>query len=502
MLALVFVTALVAALVVTPLVVRQARKWGLLDVPCERRVHTSPVPRVGGVAVFLATVAGLCTAAALSPSVLHRHSNLLLGVSLGGLVMFAAGLWDDLRGLSARHKLLGQVAAAGVVCLFGFRIDALKVAVLSPEVLAVIGVPLTMLWIVAITNAFNLIDGLDGLATGIAIVALGTTGAIALAVNRFEVALVAAALLGSLVGFLRYNVNPARIFLGDSGSLFVGFMLAVLSVSGSTKASVAVLATVPLFTLALPLLDTLLAVARRWLRGTSFATADRRHIHHRLLARGLTPRRAAVVLYVAAAALASLGLMIALAPPERVWLITGVGGLLSLVLLVMGLKGLDYHEFSEAGQVIAVAPRKLRRILQDRIYANDLAMVVRTAGTIDEANAVLEDAAPEFGFVHMELCNPSAVARRALARGIDLGATWWAVFPLRGSAAASGPVALVIWCRLDGSRPRGTERVARILSPVISTWLGALPGAPAEPGQRDAALAPGGAPAARLEVAV
>jgi UDP-GlcNAc:undecaprenyl-phosphate GlcNAc-1-phosphate transferase len=470
MLIVVFICACAAALLLTPVVLRVARRLHLYDHPGERRVHTSPIPRLGGIAVCLATFVGFACAAVVSPSTARAHFTLLVGIVLGGVVMFGAGLWDDVRGLSPRGKLLAQLVAASIVCLLGFRIDALTLGGSPHMVAGVVGVPLTILWIVGITNAFNLIDGLDGLATGVAIVALGTTLATALVLGRDDVALVAAALLGALFGFLRYNFNPARIFLGDSGSLFIGFMLAVLSVRGSTKSSTAVLAIVPLFALALPLLDTLLAMARRWLRGSPFSTADGRHIHHRLLALGLTPRRATALLYVVAAALASVALMIALAPPEQVLLITAGGGAVSLVLLMVGLKGLKYHEFSEAGTLIAVAPAKMRRILRDRIEARDLAQLVAVAESRVALNAILEDHAPLFGFMHMELCAPAAITQRALLRDIDFAQAWWAVFPLGRRAAAAE--ALVIWCpTFESSRPHGTERVARILTPALIEWL-------------------------------
>lgn len=472
MIIIVFLTALVAALAFTPVVVWVSQRLRLYDMPGERRVHTRPTPRLGGIAVFAATALALAAAGVGAPGRFTTSPELLLGLALGGAVMFGVGLYDDLRGLSPRAKLLAQLAAAGAVCALGFRIEALTLGGQSQAIASWVAVPLTMLWIVGITNAFNLIDGLDGLATGVAIVALGSSLAIALVLRRPEVMLVAAALLGSLFGFLRYNFNPARIFLGDSGSLFVGFMLAVLSVAGSTKSSTAVLAIVPLFALALPLLDTILAVARRWLRGVAFSSADRRHIHHRLLARGLTPRRAALLLYVFSSALASVALMSALAPERHVLLITSAGAVLSLVLLVWGLKGLRYHEFSEAGAVIAIAPAKARRILRDRIHAHDIAAVLDRAESMRALNAVLEDNASLFGFTHLEVCAPGSITGRASTRGIDFEHAWWAVFPLRHANGRMDPMALIVWAPIGvGSRPHGTERVASILSPVIVAWM-------------------------------
>ena len=487
MLIAVFGLALIAALVVTPFVIRATTRLGLYDMPGGRRAHSRPTPRLGGVAVFASTFAALAAVMVAAPSRVVDRPELLLGIAAGGAVMFASGLWDDLHGLSPRQKLLAQLLAAAIACLFGFRIDVVTLGATSHALSWGVGLALTLLWIVGITNAFNLIDGLDGLATGIAVVALGTTLALALMLRVPDVAVIIAALLGALAGFLRYNFNPARIFLGDSGSLFVGYMLAVLSVMGSTKSSTAVLAIVPLFALALPLLDTLLAVVRRWLRGVSFATADGRHIHHRLLARGLTPRRAALVMYVAASALAGIALTVVLAPADKVTYITWGGVVASMALLVSGLRGLKYHEFSEVGALIAIAPTKVRRILRDRINAHDVAAALTTAESLAAVNAILEDCASLFDFAHMQVCGPAEVAARATELGIDFEHAWWAVFPLRHRNARVDPMALVVWCPTFGAgRPHGAERVAAILSPVVAARMDhafalARPAPPAAP---------------------
>lgn len=464
------------------------RRW--VDAAADgRRMHVTPVPRLGGVAVCLGALAALATAVAsgvVEMAEVARHGRLVAGAGAGCLVLLGVGVRDDLVGVRPRTKLAAQALAGAAVCAGGVRVGSIALGEWSwhPGWLAPV---LVVVWVVAVTNAVNLIDGLDGLATGIAVVALGTTLALALMLRVPDVAVIIAALLGALAGFLRYNFNPARIFLGDSGSLFVGYMLAVLSVMGSTKSSTAVLAIVPLFALALPLLDTLLAVVRRWLRGVSFATADGRHIHHRLLARGLTPRRAALVMYVAASALAGIALTVVLAPADKVTYITWGGVVASMALLVSGLRGLKYHEFSEVGALIAIAPTKVRRILRDRINAHDVAAALTTAESLAAVNAILEDCASLFDFAHMQVCGPAEVAARATELGIDFEHAWWAVFPLRHRNARVDPMALVVWCPTFGAgRPHGAERVAAILSPVVAARMDhafalARPAPPAAP---------------------
>jgi UDP-GlcNAc:undecaprenyl-phosphate/decaprenyl-phosphate GlcNAc-1-phosphate transferase len=467
----------VVSLLATPAVVRAAHARKLYDLPTEaRRIHTRPIPRLGGIAVFAATMCALITAVAtgsLDPRATSETGRFALGILLGGGLLFLAGLWDDMWGLRPIAKLLAQLSAAGIAFWFGFRIDLVGLG--STEfVLGWLALPVTILWVVGVTNAFNLIDGLDGLATGIAIVALATTLAIALALGNPEVATVCAALLGAPVGFLRYNFNPARIFLGDSGSLYVGFMLAVLSVHGSVKSATAVLVIVPLFALAIPLLDTTLAILRRWLRGVPLSGADSRHIHHQLLALGLTHRRAAVTLYAVATALAMFGLLVALAPPTLVVGIAVAGGALSLVLLLYGMRQLAYHEFAEAGVVLASGFVRIRRIIQDQIHARDLAQMLEQAGSFTQLDRLLEIQGSAFGFLGMEVCRESSVCRKRLAdeRGITARA-WKVDYPVSARQSIhDDPYVLRIWCSMEqGYRPFGAERVARVVAPAVEAWL-------------------------------
>lgn len=472
---IILLAATVASLAATPAVIRLAGFLGLYDQPVGgRRVHRAAVPRLGGIAVFTATLIGLGVAA-LSPwggSGIEEIPRFYLGVLTGGAILFGVGLVDDVRGLAPSTKLVWQFGAAGVAYAFGFRLDALSLGASHLE-LGLLSLPLTLLWVVGVTNAFNLIDGLDGLATGVALVALGTILAVSLLLGRPEVALVLVALIGALLGFLRYNFNPARIFLGDSGTLFVGYMLAVLSVHGSVKSATAVLAIVPLFALALPLLDTGLAVARRWLRGAPVFGADGRHIHHQLLARGLTTRRAVLLLYVVTMAFAAAGVLLAFSPPPAVAWTAMVGGVASAVLLVGALRHLDYHEFDAVRTVLVTGPAKLRKVLSDRIHARDVAGLIRAAGTLDEVNAILEDSLGIFRFTHMEVCGVGSLPHPAVMEAGRNARAWKLDFPVApGGGAVEDWYVLRIWCLLgDDLRPYGADRVAGILGPAIGEWM-------------------------------
>lgn len=472
---LVFALSMAAALLATPVLVRVVTARGLLGASRPGAGGAAQaVPRFGGVAVFAATAAGLLAAMARGGAAPGFFPGILTGAS----ILFAAGLLDDARGLSPREKVLAQCAAALAAYAWGFRVEAIGFGGGAGDAGVPVGwlaLPLTVLWIVGVTNAFNLIDGLDGLATGIALVALATTFVVSLVLGNGDVALVCAALGGALLGFLRYNVRPARIFLGDSGSLLVGFLLAVLSVHGSTKSATAVLAAVvPVMVLALPLADTVLAIGRRWLRGVPVWGADERHLHHRLIAIGLTHRRAVMVLCLAASALAALGLVLAFAPP-RVVAVTAVAGAVALAALFgVGVNRLQYHEFAEAGATLASASLRLRRSIQDQIHARDVATLLHCAESLAALRAILSDNAAGMGFLSLELCRAGDEDRARLALPSTGGGypAWKLEYPV-DAPAADGEEGWVlrVWCHQEnGFRLLGTERAVRILSEAIGEW--------------------------------
>jgi UDP-GlcNAc:undecaprenyl-phosphate/decaprenyl-phosphate GlcNAc-1-phosphate transferase len=343
-----FLIAAFASLVLTPLLRRLCERWGLVSVPQgDRHIHRSAVPRLGGVAIFLSVVV------ALSSLVFVR--NLLtqtLRADLKPIAVFLAcsllvlmlGVYDDLRGANATVKLVGLVAVTLVFYAFGGRINGLSIPFVGQVSLhPIIGCLLTVVWMVGIANAFNLIDGVDGLATGSALFSSLVLLTLSLIQGRVLVAVVALVLTGALAGFLRYNFNPASIFLGDSGSLFVGFALAALSVQGMQKASTAVAVAIPILAFGLPVVDTSVTIARRFMSGKPIFKGDREHIHHKLLARGWSQRRVVFVLYAVSAAFGLSAMLF----------VNSGNGLTAVVLFVLGvaialaLGNLRYHELAE-----------------------------------------------------------------------------------------------------------------------------------------------------------
>jgi UDP-GlcNAc:undecaprenyl-phosphate/decaprenyl-phosphate GlcNAc-1-phosphate transferase len=471
--------AALASLLLAPVVIRAAVGWGLFDHPDgKRRVHTRPVPRVGGVVVFLAMLLGLAAAAvgdlATGGELLRANAAYVLGIVAGTALLFGTGLLDDVRGLRPLTKLSVQILAACIAYYFGFQVERIGFGPDFGIDLGWLSLPVTLIWIVGVTNAFNLIDGLDGLATGIALVALSTTAVAAQMLGNTEVVIVCLALIGALVGFLRYNFNPARIFLGDSGSLFIGFLLAVLSVHGSMKSATAVLVLVPLSALALPLLDTLLAIGRRWLRGVPLSSADSRHIHHRLLAVGFTHRTSVVVLYCVAAALAAAGIAVAFAPQREIFLVAAVGGVVCGAILLYGLRHLDYHEFLEAGVVLLGGVLRVRQVISDQIHARDLAHVIRQSTDLDAVNNALRSHVGYFSFLDMEVCRESAPAVWLhTLEDVQQQRAWKVDVPVElRNRSNQDPFVLRIWCGQGRTfRPRGAERVAAILATTLERWL-------------------------------
>lgn len=392
-----------AALV--PVIIRFAHSHGFVDRPGGRHVHKTPVPRLGGVAVFSAlAVGGLLGAVVGVDGVPLDDRAFRLGASVfvAAALLFFVGVWDDLKGLPPGVKLGAQVAAALITCFGGFRIGSLHLSTIAGVDLGFLDVPFTLLWIVAITNAFNLIDGLDGLASGIAIVALVTTATVAGALDHPGVVLMSLLLLGAVLGFVAFNFHPARIFLGDGGSLTIGYLLSVLVMQGGMKngeAPIAYAAAV----LAVPLLDTSLAIARRWLRGTPIFGADARHLHHRLLALGLSVRRASLVLWGLSAIGALLGCALSFAPQ---FMATGVR--LAIVLavalgVIVMIRALGYHEFSVLGTAFASGPERFRREVQNKIRAWDVAQQLSLTPNLNALNDLLAQHARSLGFTAVEI---------------------------------------------------------------------------------------------------
>src|SRR5690242_19117335 len=293
--------ALVVVILLTPAVGGMARLLGAVDAPGGRRLNRSPVPRLGGLALFLGIFV---------PELSFLHlGHETRGLLLGSAVAVTVGAIDDFRGLRWFEKLAGQLLADGIPVGFGVWVDRFTFPVVGIHALpAWVGMPLTVIWIVAIMNMVNFLDGLDGLAAGVAAIAGGTFAVIALSLGKPDAAVLSAIVLGASLGFLRHNFYPARIFMGDSGALLLGFVLATVSVQGLLKTAATVALFFPLIVLAVPILDTSFVVARRLKHGLPVYAADRQHLHHRFVNIGFSQRRAAAYIYVWVATLAAAAL--------------------------------------------------------------------------------------------------------------------------------------------------------------------------------------------------
>ncbi|MGH7858824.1 MAG: hypothetical protein ACREQY_15970 [Candidatus Binatia bacterium] len=336
--ALLFIFATVSSLLLTPMVRWLACRIGAIDLPHARRVHVEAIPRLGGLAIYGALAVTFSIAFAIdwfTFDPLAGYATDLPALIVGATLVMLLGVIDDFRPLGPAVKLSIQLLAAIVLVSVGYQIQKVGGAEIG-----LLGVPLTLLWVVGITNAFNLIDGLDGLAAGVGLIVSATLFAILVQGGRVGEALVLCALGGALLGFLRYNFHPARIFLGDSGSLLLGFVLAAVSIQASKKLSTAIALGVPILVLGLPIMDTSLAVARRALGRTAILRPDRGHIHHRLLELGFTHRSAVLVLYGACAlsCAGALALVFQRAPNQGL-LLAAFG-----IAAAIGIRRLDYGE--------------------------------------------------------------------------------------------------------------------------------------------------------------
>jgi UDP-GlcNAc:undecaprenyl-phosphate GlcNAc-1-phosphate transferase len=359
-----FLIATIAALLITPLVRRLCERFKLLDVPAdERRVHKFGIPRLGGVAIYLSMGLALATLPMVSNLLTqslrtYYISDLLIALVPATLVLLL-GVYDDLRGTNAAVKFISLGLIATLFYWMGGRIEVLAIPFVGAVHLPpVVGFLVTVFWLVGIANAFNLIDGMDGLAPGAALFSSIVILAISLAQENPLMIVVSLVLSGALAGFLRYNFNPASIFMGDSGALFVGFLLAALAVLGTQKATTAVAVLTPILAFGLPVVDTSVTMARRLVAGRPIFQGDSEHIHHMLLARGWSQRRVVLILY---AVCAVFGLLAALftktSSPQ-----TGFVLFVIAVVVIIAVGHLRYHEVEElrAGMMRTVGDRRVR----------------------------------------------------------------------------------------------------------------------------------------------
>lgn len=298
-----FLISLIIVLLLTPVIRRLAINIGAVDLPNNRRINKKPIPTIGGLAIYLGFI--------ITMFLVTPFSRLSLGIFTGGTLILIVGLLDDLYELSPRLKLAGQIVAAFILVLFNIRVMFITNPFSGGMIyLGYWGIPLTILWTVSVTNTVNLVDGLDGLAAGISAIASLTLFLVGLQEGQFVASVLALALAGSALGFLRFNFNPAEIFMGDTGAMFCGYILAAISVSGALKSAAAVTIVVPILALGVPIFDTIFAIIRRINNGKPIGEADHGHIHHRLLALGFNQRQAVLGVYGISIALGLLALVI------------------------------------------------------------------------------------------------------------------------------------------------------------------------------------------------
>src|SRR5580698_3249438 len=397
--AVAFILSMLCGTALPPLIRRLAYHFGALDhARSSRKIHGHPIPRLGGVAIvvaFYAPMVGLLLLHSGVGSMFVAEREHVIGLFAGGIIIALLGLYDDLRGANAWKKFFVQFLVAGLLYKLEFRFDVLANPFGEPINLGWASLPFTVLWIVGVINAMNLIDGLDGLAGGVALVAVVTTFLVSLQRAHPLMMLFSSALAGSIVGFLFYNFNPASIFMGDTGSMFLGFVLATTAMQTNQKASTAVAVLIPAIALGLPIMDTLLAIGRRAIRGRPLFQADKEHIPHKLMDRGLSHRQAVLVLYGFCILLGDAALVLTYAS-------SGQTALLLVVLTVVAfifLRSLGYVRFDQ--MPASAADRKRNRAM--RAALQPLGRRLKQLQTPDEMWPIVVKAAEVLGAVLVEL---------------------------------------------------------------------------------------------------
>lgn len=409
--------AFLAALLMTPITSAIARRYGWVDQPGLRKIHREPVAYLGGAAVLVALLFSLCAAPWL-PVVRTLEVTLdrqVAAIMLGGLMMFGVGLRDDIQRMGAMAKLFVQLAAAGLVVLSGVSIDGIWLS--RPDGIellsflgdyevggtrldfGVFGVPLTILWIVGATNALNIIDGLDSLASGLSVVACGAIAWIAFQGEHVAVGLMLIALMGAIGGFMPHNLHPARVFLGDAGSLSIGFMLSASAALVASGASSLSGFSIPLVALGIPILDTSFAMLRRFIEGRSVMSADRNHIHHRLIQLGFGQRKAVATLVGTSAAATSVVVYCAtMGDPAQLGALAAA--LLGLCLLFSWSGAIRIKESMDAFRQVASSARS---VSDEKHAVDELALAFREASSLEDWWRVVTKAGLILGFSELSM---------------------------------------------------------------------------------------------------
>ncbi len=428
MYSLVFLATLSFALslILTPIVRNGFKRLAILDHPVGgRRIHTQPVPRVGGIAIILAYVLAFI-ALLISPlrgaDLITNQLHFISKVMPAAVLIFAVGFVDDIVGIRWWHKLGGQLAAASLACWAGIRFDN----IIGHPLGAAAGIPLTLIWLVACTNAFNLIDGMDGLATGAGLLAALTILTGGLLQNNTPLLFAIVPLIGALFGFLRYNFHPASIFLGDSGSLTLGFLLGCYGLIWSQKSATLLGMTAPLIAFSLPLVETSLTIARRFLRNQPIFSPDRRHIHHQLLEKGMTPKRAVLLLYIVCGIAAILSLLQSVAK-------NSYGGVLMVLFCAVawiGIQRLNYAELEVAGRMFSQGT--FQNVIDGQVHLQEFEKSLVCASDLDSCWKLIQQAGLQFGFESIELRTHERKFISECGSRVDAARAWSIQLPVHG----------------------------------------------------------------------
>ena len=414
--------AFLISLLLTPFVRDYAIKRNWVDQPDhDRKIHAGPIPRLGGIGIAIAYLA------ALGLSLIAPYQNLPFdlpkaldaGLRLlpAAVTIFAVGLVDDIYNMRAWQKLVGQVLASLMAYSAGFGVMAFQ----GNQLPVWISLPVSILWLVGCANALNLIDGMDGLAAGVGFFAAMTTMIAALTHQNMELALVTAPLAGALLGFLRYNFNPASIFLGDCGSLLIGFLLGCFGAVWSHKSATILGMTAPLMALAIPLLEVAVSIARRFLRGQPILQADRQHIHHRLLARGITTRRAVLILY----GMCGLAALFSLLQDANQNQFSGIIVVCFCVAAWIGVQHLGYGEFDMARKIVLRGT--LRGMIDVQLRLQHYESMLTASSTPEEIWETIRAGCGEFGFDGVRLLIGGTVFERPVPADVPM---WQLRIPL------------------------------------------------------------------------
>jgi UDP-GlcNAc:undecaprenyl-phosphate/decaprenyl-phosphate GlcNAc-1-phosphate transferase len=457
-----FAFSLAISFVATRAVRDAAIRRGLVSAaPGGRHIHQSPLPRLGGVAIFLSFSVSLSIWLGLSlifPRLVQGLApDTILRIYVPACLIFCLGIYDDLHGAGPYLKFAVQALAGAMLFAGGMRVLDLPL-IFSHSLPWFVGLPLTVLWVVAVTNAFNLIDGLDGLAAGSALFSTLVFFVVSLVIHSSLGALMSVTLAGAILGFLRFNFNPATIFLGDSGSLFIGFMLSALALAGSQKAPTFVAVAIPVVSFGLPILETMLSILRRIISGRPIFTADREHIHHKLLQMGFSHRQVVIVLYAVSAVFAMLSLFLLWPTGSTVGLVLAVVG----TGVWLGVQHLNYLEFGELRRVAQ------RTIDQRQIFINNLSVrraneELKVASDFNQVRNILVAAFESNDFDGFELqFKPLPGEQSALAEANRH--LQWSKFPHMAAIASAPSWKLSLDLVSSSNRRRGSLTVYRIYS--------------------------------------